>query len=98
MQEHRKLPRWLVNREVRIKLEGQVREISGQIKDINFKGMQIALNSRLSVDTYIKFSLALSYGSSLDTQAWVAWHRQIDGRDIYGLYFSKLDKEDENKI
>ena len=52
MQEHRKLPRWLVNREVRIKLEGQVREISGQIKDINFKGMQIALNSRLSVDTY----------------------------------------------
>jgi hypothetical protein len=98
MQEHRKLPRWLVNREVRIKLEGQAREISGQIKDINFKGMQIALNSRLSVDTYIKFSLALSYESSLDTQAWVAWHRQIDGCDIYGLYFNKLDKEDENKI
>ncbi|MDD2680017.1 MAG: PilZ domain-containing protein [Candidatus Omnitrophica bacterium] len=98
MQERRKLPRWMVNREVRMKLEGQAREISCLIKDINFKGMQIALNFKLNVDSYINFSLALSYESSLNTRAWVAWHRQVDGRDIYGLYFNKLTKEDEDKI
>ena len=98
MQEHRKLPRWLVNREVIIKLDGQVREMSCRVKDINFKGMQIALNHKLNVDSYINFSLALSRESSLATQAWVAWHRQIDGHDVYGLYFNKLTKEDEDKI
>ena len=98
MLERRKLLRWMVNREVGIKLEGQSREILCQIKDINFKGMQIALSHRLNVDSYIRFSLALSYESSLNTRAWVAWQRQIDGRDIYGLYFNELNKEDEDKI
>ncbi|MDD5195997.1 MAG: PilZ domain-containing protein [Candidatus Omnitrophota bacterium] len=98
MQEHRKLPRWLVNREASIKLEGQAREILCRIKDINFKGMQIALSHKLNVDSYVRFSLALSRESSLDTQAWVAWHRQLDGCDVYGLYFNKLNKEDEDKI
>ncbi|MFA5349750.1 MAG: PilZ domain-containing protein [Candidatus Omnitrophota bacterium] len=98
MQEHRKLPRWLINRQASIKLEGQAREILCWIKDINFKGMQIALSHKLNVDSYIRFSLALSDESSLDTQAWVAWHRQLDGRDVYGLYFNKLNKADEDRI
>ena len=43
MQEHRKLPRWQINQQAKIRLEGAVYDAVCHIKDIDFKGMQIII-------------------------------------------------------
>lgn len=98
MQERRKIPRWQINTQAIIKLEGEPCEAICLVKDINFKGMQIVLHSKLDLDSYIKFSLTLSPEFSFEVEAWVAWHRQAEASNIYGLYFSKLKDPDKEKI
>ncbi|OQB12535.1 MAG: PilZ domain protein [Candidatus Omnitrophica bacterium ADurb.Bin205] len=97
MQERRRLTRWRINKASKIKLEGAVVSADCLIRDINFKGLQIVLGLRFAVDTYIKFNLQLSENNFLECEAWVAWHRQSDGHNIYGLLFTRLtDKDKEN--
>ena len=98
MQEHRNLARWQVNKKAQIKLDGALSEAVCLIKDITFKGIQIILNSKLPLDTYVKFDLTLSEGVAIRAKAWVAWHKQIDGRSTYGLYFTDLLDPDREKI
>ena len=96
--ERRKLPRWLVERQSKIKLEKKDCAVACQIKDINFSGMQVVLALRLAVSHYIKFELTLSSEFTLKAEAWVAWHKEIEGHNIYGLYFTKLSKSDQDGI
>lgn len=98
MQERRKLSRWQVNKKAKIKLDGALSEVACQIKDINFKGMQVILNLKLALDTYVKFDLTLSEGVSIRAKAWVAWHKQVEGYNTYGLYFTDLLDPDKEKI
>ena len=97
MNERRKLSRWRINKPAKIKLDGAVAFIDCLVKDINFKGVQIALPLRLKTDTYIKFNLKLSETFSIECETWVAWHKQAGGHNIYGLLFTRLaDKDKEN--
>ncbi|MCX5701160.1 MAG: PilZ domain-containing protein [Candidatus Omnitrophica bacterium] len=98
MQEHRKIPRWQINQQAKVRLEGAVSDALCHIKDINFKGMQVILGLRLIVDTYVNLRLILSPEISIDAQVWVAWHKTIDGQNTYGLYFNKITAEDKEKI
>lgn len=98
MYERRKLPRWPVSRQTKIKLEGKSRESDCYIKEIDFSGMKIILAAKLAVRRYIKFQLTLSPEFTLKTEAWVAWHKEIEGRNVYGLYFIKLAKADQEGI
>ena len=98
MQERRKLSRWDVGKEVRIKLEGAVTEVKCRLENVNFKGMQLTLNLKLTVDNYIKFNLILSQDTALNVEAWVSWQKRTDGRNTYGLYFTKVKDADKEKI
>ena len=98
MQERRKISRWQINKPASIKLEGAVAFVDCLLKDINLKGMQIVLGLRLTVDSYIKFNLKLSEEYSLECEAWVAWHKYIEGYNIYGFYFTRLKDSDKEKI
>jgi len=98
MQDRRKIQRWQVNKKAKIKLDGAFSEAACLIKDINFKGMQVILNIKLDPDRYIKLDLILSEGVSLKVEVWVAWHKQIEGRNTYGLYFTDLMDPDRGKI
>ena len=98
MRERRKISRWQINKPAKIKLEGTEVFIDCLLKDINFKGMQIALGAMLKVDNYVKFTLVLSEGCALECVAWVAWYKSIDTRNIYALYFIKLTDTDKEKI
>ncbi|MFH0855263.1 MAG: PilZ domain-containing protein [Candidatus Omnitrophota bacterium] len=98
MQERRKLARWLAGRQVKIKLENKDCAVACYLKDINFSGMQIILVPRLAVSRYIKFELALSEDFTLKSEAWVAWQKEIEGHNVYGLYFTKLRESDKDGI
>jgi hypothetical protein len=103
MTDKRQISRWEINKPVKIQLVGAVVFAECFLKDINFKGLKIVLNLRLIVDSHIKFNLKLSDKYLLECEAWVAWHkviegRNIHGRNIYGLYFTKLKDADKEKI
>ncbi len=103
MTDKRRISRWEINKPVKIKLKGAVAFAECFLKDINFKGLKIVLNLRFVVDSYIKFNLKLSEKYSLECEAWVAWHKINEGRNIYGqntygLYFTKLEDVDKEKI
>jgi hypothetical protein len=100
MQEHRKLPRWQINRQGRLKLEQAAQEIfcQVQVKDINYKGAGIILNVKLPEDKALKLSLQLSENHTIDAEIWVAWHKVINGANHYGLYFNKIKDVDKDKI
>ena len=98
MSDNRKATRWEINKPVSIQLEGAVAFAECLLKDINFKGLKIILGLKLTVDSRIKFNLKLSDKYLLECEAWVAWHRTIDGRSTYGLYFIELREADKEKI
>lgn len=98
MQERRKTSRWQVNKPASIKIEGALSFAECLIKDISFKGLRLSLPFRLTVDSYIKFNLKLSQDYSLKAEAWVAWQRYADGRNIYGLLFTAITDLDKENI
>jgi len=68
------------------------------LHDINFKGAKISLPQKLPPDTFLKMTITLSVEFSFQVEAWVTWHRAIDGHNIYGLYFSRLRGYDKERI
>jgi len=98
MQERRRLSRWLLSQSAKIRLKGAVKSADCTVKDINFNGMQIALKLRLPQNKYFNFRLDLDENTCLELEAWVAWHKIIDGRNVYGLYFTKIDSLAKERI
>lgn len=98
MQEHRKFPRWQLNRQASLKLEQAEQGVLCQIRDLSYNGAGITLNTKLPLDTSIKMKLKLSKSYSIEAQVWVAWHKIISGINHYGLYFSKIIDADKEKI
>src|SRR3989338_6744012 len=98
MQIKRRYVRWQTNRQAKIKLEGGADFVDCRLMNISLKGMQISLAEKLLKDKSLKLSLSLSDEFSLDIEAWVAWHKIIDGRNFYGLYFDKINDSNKNRI
>jgi hypothetical protein len=98
VQNRRQFPRWQINRPAKVQLEGAVVFAPCEVKDINFKGLTIALKIRLRRDAYIKFKLALSDEHIIDVESWLVWHKSVAGINIYGLYFTKISEQDKEKI
>lgn len=98
MQIKRHYVRWQINRQAKIKLEGEADFADCRLMDISLKGMQVSLAQKLPKDKFLKLSIALSYEFSLDIEAWVAWHKIIDGHNLYGLYFDKISDSNKDKI
>lgn len=98
MQERRRLARWQVNQHAALKLEQVTEELLCQIKDINSKGVEVTLNTKLPQDSRLKISLRLSENYTVEAEVWVARHKVINGINHYGLYFSKIKDADKDKI
>ncbi len=98
MEEHRKLPRWEINRQGVLRTEQAAGDAFCQVKDISYKGARITLNTKLPLDTALRITLKLSENYTIDAEIWVAWHKVINGSNHYGVYFSKIKDADKEKI
>lgn len=98
MRIHRRYIRWQVNRKVKVSLEGKLEPLECAIYDLSLSGAKISLKQKLAQDTFLKLVFSLSDELSFEVTAWVAWHRTIDGTNIYGLYFSRLRDIDKENI
>lgn len=98
MQNRRQGVRWRTERQAKIKIAGSAEYSDCQINDINFKGLQVCLNDKLTLDTYLKLSIMISNDFVLNVEAWVAWSKNINFRYVYGIYFTKIADQDREKI
>ena len=98
MADHRSCPRWQVNWRGQLKLEGSPEHACCDLRDINFKGVGVCLDEKLPVDTSVKLHLCLSQDCKFELEAWVAWHKHIEGRHMHGLYFTKIKDSDKESI
>ena len=98
MQIQRRYTRWTIRNEARVKIEGAESYVGCLVYDISFNGIQIALGQKLAKDTPLKLSILLSDGSNLEVEVWVVWHKQIDGHNIYGMYFTRIKDADKERI
>ena len=98
MQERRGIVRWPLSRQTKVKLRGAEAFIDCVVKDINLKGLQLALGMKLPKDSFVSLSLVLSSEFTLFCEVWVAWHKVVDGRNVYGLYFTKIKDGDKEFI
>jgi hypothetical protein len=98
MNERRNIPRWQINRQAKVKLEGAESFTDCQVKDINFKGIQISLGLKLQKDSFLKLCISLVEDYILDIETWVVWHKTIGDSNTYGLYFTRIKDNDKEKI
>lgn len=98
MNENRRLTRWQIQRKSSLKLHGAEAHAFCFIRDLNLRGAQLALSVKLPLDTFQKISIALSDDVILDVEAWIVWHKIIQGLNVYGLYFTKIKDTDKEKI
>jgi len=98
MHDRRSIARWRIGRQIKVKLEGAENFADCFLEDVNLKGAKMVLQIRLKKDTFIKVDFVLSEDFILNTEVWIVWHRMIEGRHIYGVYFSKIKDADKDKI
>ena len=98
MEMKRRYMRWNIGTSAKVRLAELGEFINCNIVDINYKGIQLSLEEKLSLDAYIKLSITLSSAFTLEVEAWVAWHKTVDGHHLYGLYFTKIRDQDKEKL
>jgi hypothetical protein len=94
----RRYTRWQIDRQAKIKLEGESASRDCTIQEISFSGAKICLSQKLALDTNLKLNISLSNELSFDLEAWVVWHKLREGLNLYGLYFTKIKDADKEKI
>ncbi len=97
-KEQRRFSRWHIDRFSQVRLEGAQECSDCRIKDISFKGVRIVLQYKVNVDTFLKLKIYLSRDCNIEVDAWVVWYRQVAGKNVYGIYFSKISDSDKEKI
>jgi hypothetical protein len=98
VHDRRGTRRWCVNRQAKIKLPGAENFSLCQLKDINFKGTQISRGLKLPKDTFLVLHIVLPDEQAVEMEVWIVWHKTIDGCNIYGLYFSRINDADKEKV
>ena len=96
--ERRRYNRWQINRKIKIRLERTNRDLPGIMHDLNFNGARISLDQRLPYERLVKIKISLSDEFILEIKIWVVWHKQIMGKNIYGVYFAKVKDSDKKDI
>lgn len=97
MQEQRLLPRWQVGQRADITVEGREGTFLCQLEDINLKGLKISCAQELGAGG-ISLRLDLESALSLSIEALIVWRRIAEGRNIYGLYFTKIRDQDRERV
>ncbi|MDD5432966.1 MAG: PilZ domain-containing protein [Candidatus Omnitrophica bacterium] len=98
MDDRRQISRWQLEKSASVKFDGAQATCECKIIDMNFKGIKAVFGLKLLKDTFIKFKLFLSEDLTLDVESWVVWHKEIEGTNIYGLYFTKLQDSEKEQL
>lgn len=96
-QEKRLLPRWKISSAVKIKWEGRNSYLAGEVKDLNMKGCSLILAEKIPQGcSRIELYFNEKFFFNLETA--VIWHKEADGKLVYGIKFTKVRDPDKDKF
>ncbi|MCX5705730.1 MAG: PilZ domain-containing protein [Candidatus Omnitrophica bacterium] len=98
MGERRCVPRWTVSKEAQLQVGDHPNFIPCVVEDISTKGMRISLRRDLFPEVFSDASLVLGDALTFDVGAHVAWQEKSEGKNTYGLIFSKADEVQRKKV
>ncbi|MCG8431616.1 MAG: PilZ domain-containing protein [Candidatus Omnitrophica bacterium] len=99
MRVQRHFMRWQVNRDVQVRIpEVADSFMKATIHDISMMGMQVSLDRELPRDKAFPLTVRLPDGEHLHMEPWVAWHTEEDNEQVYGLYFTRIQDHEKEKI
>ena len=98
MEDRRVIPRWQIGRDARVKIGRAYGFEHCLVEDMNLKGMRLSLNRLMPAEPSIRLELALEEDCQVAVEVRAPWKKEIGGRFIYGLVFTKIRDEDRDQI
>ncbi len=99
MQDRRGIPRWQIRQKVPVRLKDSGLWDDCCLEDMNLKGMCISLPQQLPQEAgVLRINIGLKSDFNLDVEARLCWEREVNGRYLYGMSFSKIMDEDKEEI
>ena len=99
MPTQRRYVRWILHKNAKFKIGPAGPPYTDcVITDLSFKGARINTHVKLPRDSFMQVTIILAENVVLNVEAWVVWHKTVDGINSYGLFFSKMHDHDKEKI
>lgn len=98
MRERRRLARWQINNQVKVKINGDENFTDGLAHDINFKGIRLSSKIKITEERFLNLRFILGQDLVINSEVWVVWRKIIEGRNCYGFYFTKIADTCREKI
>ena len=99
MDERRELPRWEIKKEVKVWMPLTQGFSHCIVEDLHLKGMCVSFDKRLPLVRPVKLSFTLVQDYDfIKIEAQTPWVKEVGGRYVYGLSFSRIDDPDKDKI
>ena len=95
--EKRLLPRWKITSPAKIKWQGSQDYVVCEVRDLNMRGLCLAMTEKIP-DASVRVELYFNEKYFFDIEISVTWHREVDGKQIYGIRFLKVRDSDREKI
>jgi hypothetical protein len=95
--ERRFLPRWQIDYQAKIRWEGVGEFVPCQIRDLNFRGLQISLSQKLP-DNCAKLELRLSEDFIFSAEIKILWESAREDGYVYGASFTRLRDADKERL
>jgi len=96
-RERRLLPRWQINCAARIRWDGLEDYLGCEIKNLNLKGFAVSLSQKLP-EGCTKIILHFGREFIFNVEIAVLWRKETQGKDTYGVKFTKIRDADKEKI
>lgn len=98
MRIQRRVVRWAVHKDAKVQAPGNETFVPAVIHDISLKGMRVALDDLLPTRIGFLLTAVLPDQEKIECDAWAVWRREAGARRYYGLYFTRLNDTDKEKI
>ncbi|MDD5561146.1 MAG: PilZ domain-containing protein [Candidatus Omnitrophica bacterium] len=95
--ERRMLPRWKIVSSAKVKLQNSEDYIACEVRDLNLRGFCLGVAEEISGNE-VRMELYFNEKYFFDIEASVTWHKEADGKHIYGLKFLRVRDSDREKI
>lgn len=95
--EKRLALRWKIASPAKIRWQGSKEYLACEIRDLNMKGFSVAMTEKIP-DTNARVELYFNDKFFFDIEVSVAWHKEVETKQIYGIRFLKIRDLDKEKI
>ena len=95
--EKRLLPRWNIQASAKIKWQGAKDYVACEVRDLNMRGFCLALPEKLA-EYNTRAELYFNEKYFFDIEISVTWHKEAQGKQVYGIKFLKVRDSDREKI